>query len=185
MVTTEMVAFVSCAAQKLATRSAAQELYISQLFRKSRQFVETLGCRWFILSAKHGLLDPRTEVEPYELSLDRMGVIDRRRWSNGVISLFDELALSPKIAVILAGKPYREYLVPHLDQRGIKVDVPMAGLKRGPQLQWLTNRLKQIASDRLVAQQIQQRASRGNREAFLSELDLVPDVPDPFEPEIV
>ena len=39
--------------------------------------------------------------------------------------------------VMLAGKRYREFLMDYLMRRADGVDVPMAGLSIGRQLQWL------------------------------------------------
>lgn len=42
-----------------------------------------------------------------------------------------------KHATILAGDRYREFLTPMLQARGMRVDVPMQGLRIGEQLRWL------------------------------------------------
>ncbi len=60
------VGLVSCVKTKRSIATAAKDLYISPLFRGQRQAVEA-GCdRWFILSAKHGLLAPNTVIAPYD-----------------------------------------------------------------------------------------------------------------------
>ena len=57
----------------------------------------------------------------------------------GVLCDLAALATLPAAAEVmfLAGERYREVLAPFLELRGFTVQVPMAGLKMGRQLQWL------------------------------------------------
>src|SRR3546814_1659925 len=71
---------VSCVAQKAATCERAADLYRSDWFRKARAYVESTRCRWFILSAEHGLLHPDTRFDPYDTTLAAMGARGRREW---------------------------------------------------------------------------------------------------------
>jgi hypothetical protein len=102
-----------------------------------RRYAETRSDRWFILSAKHGLIEPDHLVEPYEQSLLTMSAHERREWSRGVVSSL--LAVLPREAsiVLLAGQRYREQLEPFLIEQGYVVEVPLRGLSIGQQLQWL------------------------------------------------
>jgi hypothetical protein len=54
---------------KLHTPTPAQDLYTSAVFVGRRAWVEQSCDRWFILSAKHGLVDPEQVLEPYDESL--------------------------------------------------------------------------------------------------------------------
>ena len=80
------VYLVSCVSQKRATPSPAKDLYTSPLFRKARAYVERTGGPWFVLSAKYGLVHPDEVIEPYDLTLNTMGVADRRRWAGMVLT---------------------------------------------------------------------------------------------------
>ena len=65
---------VSCVRQKATTATAkpAQDLYLSNWFRKAKAYVEQnlrAQDRWFILSAKHHLVSPETLLLPYEAPL--------------------------------------------------------------------------------------------------------------------
>lgn len=93
--------------------------------------------KWFILSAKHGLIEPQKILEPYDLTLNSMKAQDRRAWAQSVLS--DLLAILPQNASVtfLAGSKYRQYLIQPLIQRGYEVNVPLKGLPIGNQLQWL------------------------------------------------
>jgi hypothetical protein len=132
------VALVSCVKSKRSHRSPARLLYTSAWFQKVRDIVEKSGPRWFILSARYGLIAPNAEIEPYERTLNTLGVAERKAWANGVLDkLLPELAGENRV-VMFAGQRYREFLVEPLRERGIKVEVPMASLTRGEQLAWLS-----------------------------------------------
>ena len=121
----------------------ARNLYTSPWFAKASELADRRADRWFILSAKHGLLDPDRVIEPYDLSLSSMNVAERRMWAKGVVrSLVPRLNSSDRV-VLLAGKLYRENLVNTIHEHGCKVEIPMEGLRIGEQLQWLNERLKE------------------------------------------
>jgi hypothetical protein len=132
-----IVYLVSCVSQKQEQASPARDLYTSNWFRKARQYAEASGCPWFILSAQHGLVAPDQIVAPYERTLKRMAVANRRTWARRVAEQL--AAVAPKMAqtVFLAGERYREFLAEHLTASGVAVSVPMAGLRIGEQLSWL------------------------------------------------
>jgi hypothetical protein len=54
------IGLVACSKLKVEDRVAAQDLYNSPLFKMSRRYVEERVHRWFILSAEHELLHPKT-----------------------------------------------------------------------------------------------------------------------------
>ena len=60
------VGLVSCVKTKRPEPTVPKDLYTSDYFRKMRQYAEQEHDDWWILSAKHGLLDPDGEpIEPY------------------------------------------------------------------------------------------------------------------------
>ena len=130
---------VSCVKSKLAHPAPARELYSSPLFRKMRALVENGGAPWFILSALHGLVAPDTVIAPYERTLKRQRIAERRAWADGVFaSLAPHLSGTTRV-IFFAGADYREFLAIKLRGRGIAVEVPMEGLAFGNQLSWLSS----------------------------------------------
>ncbi len=128
----------------------AKDLYDSTLFAKSREYVEKHCDSWFILSAKYGLVKPTDVIEPYEESLNTKTQLERVKWADRIWDLL-LLHLNPTDRVtILAGRHYRENLVPCLKKYGCQVDIPMKGLGIGRQLQWLSRQLKQPHRDQDV-----------------------------------
>ena len=136
---TSALCLVSCVAQKLSHAAPAKDLYRSDWFRKARRFVEARGWPWLILSAKHGLLEQEQVIAPYNKTLKKMRVAERRDWAEGCLEALGPHLVGVKSVVFLAGKEYREFLAPALRDRGIEVHVPMAGLRRGEQLAWLND----------------------------------------------
>lgn len=131
------VYLVSCVSQKRERACEARDLYVSELFRKARRYVETSGCPWFVLSAEHGLVAPGQVIAPYERTLNKMGVADRRVWAERVAAQLAETIPDLSRVVFLAGERYREFLTQLLAGREVAVSVPMQGLRIGEQLRWL------------------------------------------------
>ena len=120
---------VSCVRPQRATSAPARELYQSVWFLKARACADSVGSRWFILSAEYGLVHPDEMIEPYEMTLDTMGVAERRNWSRRVQQQMDERMPDASRIVVLAGQRYREFLMDYL--------VGRAGMRNGQQLSWL------------------------------------------------
>lgn len=129
----ETIVLVACAARKLAQTAAARDLYISPLFRLARGVAELWTPRWFILSARHSLLDPAQVIRPYDLRLTKLSVQARREWASEVASQFARVQAAPARVVFLAGRAYREPLAQLLAARGHRIEVPLVGLGIGRQ----------------------------------------------------
>lgn len=135
----EKVYLISCVSKKCSGPAPAKELYLSEWFKKARRFVEHAGCPWFVLSAEYGLVSPDQVLVPYDKTLNTMPISERRKWAEKVMTQIEEVVPQLELAVVLAGKRYREFLTGHLQRRNVAVDVPMEGLKIGEQLRWLGN----------------------------------------------
>lgn len=131
---------MSCVAKKRAYAAPARDLYASALFQKARAYAERTADEWFVLSAKYGLVSPDTVIEPYDVTLNAMGVGERRAWAAKVQRQLEPVTRAGDTVVMLAGARYREGLMAALQRRGVRVEVPMEGLKIGEQLQWLSRR---------------------------------------------
>jgi hypothetical protein len=142
------VYLVACSKSKRQSpkKTLASKLYAGDLYRKSRSYALKRLCRepegrWYILSARYRLLHPRYRVFPYDATLSDMNAQERREWarqtSEELLSRLDERTH----VVLLAGKRYRELLIPHLQSEGHPCSVPMRGLGIGEQKAWLKNRL--------------------------------------------
>lgn len=78
------------------------------------------------------------EIEPYELTLKKMSKRERNEWATKVFEQVKRrlnLSKGDK-AFFHTGKEYRGYLIPKLDELGVKCAVPLEGLSFGKQLEW-------------------------------------------------
>ena len=135
------VGLVSCVSRKRSEAAEAADLYESALFKKAREYVERHCDRWYVLSAKYGLVDPRRVIEPYEETLNTKPRAEREQWASRVWTDLQSKLNQGDRVILLAGERYREDLVPQLVQYGCTVEVPMKGLRIGRQLQWLSRQL--------------------------------------------
>ena len=133
------IVLISCVSKKLPHPASAQDLYVSPLFRLNLQYARKLQPdAIYVLSAKHGLLDLNTEIEPYNLTLNDMATRQVQAWAEQVLEQIKQRAdLSKDHFVFLAGLKYRKFLVPRL----ASYEVPMQGLTIGRQLQFLSERV--------------------------------------------
>lgn len=137
---TYRIGLVACSAGKLDHAAPARDLYTSQLFRKAAAYAAATCDRWYILSAKHGLLAPEDVVEPYDERLPRNPrSAEVHRWAIGVRNALNfELAGIPGVVLVaLAGEAYRTPLA----GGPWTIEAPMAGLGIGQQLGYLTRQL--------------------------------------------
>jgi hypothetical protein len=129
---------IACASQKQAAAAPAQDLYQSELFRKSVGWMHRQNFdEWFILSAKHGLVKPEQILESYNSTLNTMKADARHQWAKIVLDALMIVLPEPASITFLAGSKYREYLAEPLREKGYEVLIPMQGLGIGKQLQWL------------------------------------------------
>jgi cytoplasmic iron level regulating protein YaaA (DUF328/UPF0246 family) len=140
----QVIYLVSCVSSKADRPCQARDLYQSEWFRRAKRYVESKGTTWYILSAEHGVLKPDDLVAPYERTLNKMPVSERRQWAERVRQTLTSLIAPESQVVVLAGKPYREFLMPYLRSMASRVDVPMEGLRIGEQLSWLGKQLVQV-----------------------------------------
>jgi hypothetical protein len=132
---------VACVSVKRSRPLPAQDLYCSDWFLKARAYVEKRRARWFILSAKHGLVGPRQILRPYDRSLRDHSAAQRRAWAARVERKLKRI-VSPKDRVVfLAGQIYREPLVEAVRSIGASIETPLRGMAIGQQKAWFKRRL--------------------------------------------
>jgi hypothetical protein len=138
------ILLVGCVAGNRDEPAPARELYISRLFRTRRAYAELKGCDWFIVSAKHALLDPEAWTRPYDLALSQLTPAEREAWAalvRGQLCLrYGQL--TGTTFELHAGAVYVKALRPLLEQDGATVETPLAGLGIGQQLAWYNRRLR-------------------------------------------
>ena len=130
---------ISCTKSKKDYPCEASEMYsASDLFRKAYSYAIKNYDFVTILSAKYGLLFPDDKIEPYNLTLNNMNASKRKEWAGKVFTqMKNRLKLEDFAKVFFhAGKKYREYLIPKLENLGIRCEVPLEHLGIGEQMAW-------------------------------------------------
>lgn len=110
------VVIVACGKAKLDHAAQAQDLYVGGLFKAARAHAEATASRWFVASAKHGLIAPELVIAPYDQKLGsgsatrfvKDTTIDT--WAENCraqfVALMGEHGLDGVIVEILAGADY-------------------------------------------------------------------------------
>lgn len=133
------VGLVGCAKSKRSEPAAARDLYDrSALFRGARCYVERSCERWFILSARYGLVRPEQVIEPYDETLTTLPRWERCSWAERVLGELKR-ELGPDLSGITfeahAGAAYlNSGLVRGIQERGGSVEEPLHGLGMGARL---------------------------------------------------
>jgi hypothetical protein len=135
------IALISCTKLKQDYSCKVEEMYLkSTLFNRATSYINKLNYdNWFVLSAKYGLLNRNQTIEPYDETLNNMNSKQIKEWSNKVTDKLIKLDISE--VDFYAGESYRKYIIPQLEGKGIKCNVPLKGLGIGQQLGFYTREL--------------------------------------------
>jgi hypothetical protein len=129
-------ALISCCSEKCGHATEAINLYTSALFKKSRAFAEKFGVPTWVLSAKYGLIAPRTIIAPYDVTLNSFSKEQLDQWNQDVAAqIRQQFGESPLL--VLAGERYLGFSQ-HIPN---KIIDPMKGLPIGKRLQWLNRKI--------------------------------------------
>ncbi len=79
---------VMCSSQKINAAGAAKNLYVSRRFIDDVKIAEECYHNWRIISGKHGILSPDSQIDPYDIDLNKEVVPIFWTGGLGVISPF-------------------------------------------------------------------------------------------------
>lgn len=140
------IGFVSCTKQKLGKPAVPRELYQpSAYFRKASAYAELEHDDWYILSAKHHVLDPDgSPIAPYDDTLSGATVSRKREWSQIVFKELEQRGvLNPDNTLVFhTGQDYYQELIPLLQHRVAATELATAGLRYGETLAWYNEQLQ-------------------------------------------
>lgn len=133
-ITPTRIALVGCAAKKFFGAQPAKDLYGSALFRAARAYAEKTCTRWYILSARYGMLEPTRVIAPYDMRLTRSGAA---KWGRMVGEQLEQLVpeLNTEL-VVLAGELYADAIDP-VEDREFDWSEPLRGMGIGDRIAWL------------------------------------------------
>lgn len=137
------VLLVGCVKTKATEARRARDLYTSSLFAKRRDYAQSAGVPWVILSAEYGAVHPDAVIEPYDRYLEDQPGPYRQEWGRRVVNQLEALfgSLSHKVFELHASRAYGDPIEPLLRERGATMRRPLDGLLFGQQLQWYDGQL--------------------------------------------
>lgn len=128
-----VVGLVSCSKAKLDTPAPARLLYSpSYVFARSVRWLEARCDEWFVLSAKHGLVEPDTVLAPYDETLAGASKQVRARWADRIREALRQRFAGRRVTyLLLAGSNYAFAVA------GFEVEQPLKGMSTGARRRWL------------------------------------------------
>jgi len=109
----------------------AGELFRSDGFGRAREHARSSRLPWFVLSAKHGLLDPAEVISPHEVQIDDQPAGYRTAWGEWVVAqLADRLQLDGVVVEVHGGVDFAQPLRQPLSRRGAVLEIPLPGTWR-------------------------------------------------------
>jgi len=132
--TGDRVALVACCKAKRPDAALpARDLYIGQLFRNAAAYCDVAyPGRWWILSARHGLLAPDDVIRPYDATLLTMTPLERTTWNEKVAAQLRAKFPLGTFFDVFAGNLYADCLAGFPHYRPLKsmgIGQQMAALK--------------------------------------------------------
>jgi hypothetical protein len=110
---------------------AAADLFTAPGFVSARDHAVRAGERWFVLSARHGLLDPDDVVSPFDNQLGDRPLGYRTAWGEWVAAqLADRMWLSGLVVEVHGGVDFAQPLRSPLGRRGAGVELAMPRIWR-------------------------------------------------------
>jgi hypothetical protein len=129
-----VVARVLLLASSGATAAAAMPaagLFPSPGFSRAREHAVRSGLPWFVLSAKHGLLDPEDVVGPYDVQIGDRSSGYRTAWGEWVVAhLADRVPLEGAVVEVHGGVDFAQPLRHPLAVRGAGLEIPLPEMWR-------------------------------------------------------
>ena len=125
---TGRVVLVGSSGQVAGSPRPARELFESDGFARAREHAVGSGRPWFVLSAKHGLLDPDDVVGPFDVLFGDQPAGYRAAWAEWVVvQLADRVRLPGTTVEVHGGVDFAQALRAPLARRGARTEIPLPG----------------------------------------------------------
>jgi hypothetical protein len=105
---------------------AVGRLFRSDGFAAARSHALHSRLPWFVLSAKHGLLDPDDVISPFAMQIDDQPAAYRTAWGEWVVAqLADRVQLDGVVVEVHGGVDFAQPLRQPLTRRGAALEIPL------------------------------------------------------------
>jgi hypothetical protein len=120
------VLLLASAGELAKSPTIAAELFRSPGFARARQLALVSGTPWFVLSAKHGLLDPADVVGPFDDQLGERSPAYRSAWGEWVVAQLGERApLEGTVVEVHGGVDFAQPLRQPLERSGAGLELAL------------------------------------------------------------
>ena len=118
----------------------AAELFESAGFARARDLAVRSGRPWFVLTAKHGLLEPGDVVGPFDVLFGDQTAGYRSAWAEWVVvQLADRVRLPGATVEVHGGIDFAQALRGPLTRRGAVLEIPLPDDWAGAHADWDTH----------------------------------------------
>ncbi len=122
------VVLIGSSGETAAAPVPVADLFLSAGFAHAREHAVCSGRPWFVLSAKHGLLEPDDVVAPYDLELGDASTAYRSAWGEWVAAqLGERVQLLGATVEVYGGVGFAQPLRQPLARRGAALELPLPG----------------------------------------------------------
>jgi hypothetical protein len=128
---------IACSREKRAERAPAKDLYLSERFRLCRTAAEVYADKWFIVSAKHGLVHPERILSPYDTTIANMTPREFEMWNKKVTNQLARWVPKQSNIVCLGDSQYFSPLAKLDLKAGAGVHIPFRWIDPSNHLTWL------------------------------------------------
>lgn len=129
------IAILGCSKMKAETACKTRNFYKGALFKKSLEYIEPQVDKVLVLSGLYGLVEIDGAVAPYEYNLYKAPIAERKALKERVAREIQQLIDKGATIIYLLNDEYQKGLPPG--------EAPLHGMRLGPRLQWLNNKLKE------------------------------------------
>lgn len=137
------IVLIACGKEKRKEASKAKDLYQGSYFKKTLKYAYILSKKYkadiYILSAKHGLLELDTIINPYNFTLNDVDERYKKNWSYRVIKELNKKIKKTDRVIFLAGRSYNKYLKMYY-KNNLE---PLEGLRIGEKMKRLNELIKE------------------------------------------
>jgi len=118
------IVLISCVKTKLPVPARARDLYKSTLFKHCLKYAEQIEPdSVYVLSAEYGLVPLDRIIAPYEKTLNKIPIRERKEWAKKVLRQLESVcSLDETEFIFLAGIKYREFLLPWMPRHTIPLE---------------------------------------------------------------
>lgn len=133
---------VGCGRRKKNTTAPSRSLYVSDRFLACRAVAESLAVPYLILSGRHGLVDPDTALDPYDLDLSTLPEESRTLWANSVLDYLYRTTDGTRFVLLATGAYVDSILASNTKRTDpLPISAPLADIDARYHQNWLDQAL--------------------------------------------